>query len=234
MIIIGHRGAAGIEPENTIPSIEAAVRAGVDMIEFDVRVTKDNHLIVFHDASLKRMTGLKKNVDEMTLKEINLTTTHSGHPIPSFHEAMEAAGVLPVLIDCKGSGWADLLHKALKNHTGPTPAVTSVDAQEMFKFAGYRPNVETYISELTKPFEGIYKAKTLGFSGISLNFWVLNPLAYFYAKKNNLKFMIFTVNYRFLARFLHLFYPTAAIITNVPQKLAPLAKRRRDKATKLT
>ena len=226
MIIIGHRGAAGIEPENTIASIEAAVKVGVDMIEFDLRVTKDNKLVVFHDANLLRMAGLNKNIDEMTLKEINTTVMHSGHPVPTFLEAMDAAGEIPVLIDCKGKNWAALLNEELKKHKGPTPAVTAIDTYEMFRFHEFRPDVETYVSELTRPFEAIYKARLLGFTGISLNFWVLSPLAYFYAKRHKLKFMIFTVNRPFFARFLHLLYPQAVIITNVPHKLAPLSKRR--------
>ncbi len=104
MIIIGHRGAAGIEPENTIPGIKAAVREDVDMIEFDVRVTKDRHLVVFHDGNLQRIAGVSKNIDEMTLSEINKTSTHSGHPIPGFAEAMKAAGKIPVLIAALRSG----------------------------------------------------------------------------------------------------------------------------------
>lgn len=232
MIIIGHRGAAGIEPENTVASIEAAVREGVDMIEFDIRVTKDKHLVVFHDGNLQRIAGVGKNIDEMTLSEINKTTTHSGHSIPGFQEAMKAAGDISVLIDCKGKGWAELLHKALMKHRGPTPAVTAVDTQEMFQFSQLRPDIETYVSEFTRPFEGIYKAKLLNFTGISLNFWVLNPLAYFYAKRNGLKFLIFTVNHRPFARFLHFLYPSAAIITNVPDKLMPLTKRSRAEKAK--
>lgn len=230
MIIIGHRGAAGIEPENTIPSIEAAVREGVDMIEIDLRVTKDKHLVLFHDANLLRISGLNKNICDMTLKQINVTATHSGHPIPGFYEAMEAAGSVPVLLDCKGKGWAKPLENALKKYHGPQPSVTAMDTQEMFKFKQMRPDIATYVSELTKPFEAIYKAKLLGFTGISLNFWVMSPLAYHYAKRNNLKFLIFTVNSTFFARFLHLLYPKASIITNVPDKLAPLARRRNEKA----
>ncbi len=115
---------------------------------------------------------------------------------------MKAAGKIPVLIDCKGRRWAEPLNQALKTFKGSAPAVTTIDTREMFRFSQLRPDIQTYVSELTKPFEAIYRARLLGFTGISLNFWVLNPLAYFYAKRNNLKFMIFTVNRPFLARYL--------------------------------
>lgn len=218
-----------MEPENTIPSIHAAVSVGVDMIEFDIQATKDNHLIVFHDDNLQRMAGVNAKIADLTLKEINLTTTHSGHPIPSFHEAMEAAGRIPVLLDCKGKGWAKILIKELKKHKGPTPSATSRNRSELFELAQARPDIETYVSELTKPIEAIYGAKTLGLTGISLNFWVLNPLSYYYARTTKRKIMVFTVNRPLFARFLHFLYPKAAIITNVPNRLAPLSRRRSGK-----
>ncbi len=92
MILIGHRGAAGMEPENTIPSIEASARLKVDAIEFDIRLTKDGALILFHDPNLLRIAGTNRNISDMTLKEINMTITKSGHPIPVISEAFEAAG----------------------------------------------------------------------------------------------------------------------------------------------
>ena len=43
--IVGHRGAKGVKPENTIPAIEYGIKSGADIIEVDVRRTKDNHII---------------------------------------------------------------------------------------------------------------------------------------------------------------------------------------------
>lgn len=225
MILIGHRGAAGIEPENTIPSIEAAVREGVDMVEIDLQVTKDQQLVLFHDQNLLRIAGVNKSISSMTLQEINLLSTKSGHPIPTFQEALEAAQDIPMLLDCKGKGWSQALIKALKHHSGPLPAVTAINTGEMANLAKTRPEIPTYVSELTRPFEAIYKAKLLGFTGLSLNFWVLSPIVYWYARRSGLKFMIFTVNSTILARFLHFLYPHAAIITNVPHRLGPLKRR---------
>lgn len=225
MIIIGHRGAAGIEPENTIPSIEAAVEAGVDMVEFDVRVTKDKQLVVLHDANCKRIAGINKNIDEMTLEELNALTTRSGHHIPRLDEALSAAKDIPVLIDCKGKNWADLLNSALNGQSNII-AVTARDVQELAKFKHFRPQLDTYLNAFIWSFEAIYNAKHSSFFGVAINFWVLNPLVYIYAKRSNLKILIYTVNWPILARFLYFLYPQAAFITNVPHRLAPLAKRR--------
>lgn len=226
MIIISHRGAAGIEPENTIPSIEAAVKEGVDGIEFDIRVTKDKKLVVFHDTNLYRITGKNRNIQDMSLHEINLQSTKSGHPIPTFDEAMEAAGTTPVLIDCKGKGWARLLNQELKKYQNAQVSITASDHHEMYDFMQLRPDVETYVSELTHAFEAIKKAELMGFSGISLNFWIINPMAYLFARRKGQKILIFTVNRTIFARFLHRLYPKAAIITNVPHNLSKLSKKR--------
>lgn len=229
MQIISHRGAAGIEPENTILGIEAAVKEDVDGIEFDVRVTKDNKLVVSHDANLYRITGKNKNVQDMTLHEISLVSTHSGHPIPAFDEAMEAAGNIPVLIDCKGKGWAKIVAKELERHKNKQVSVTATDHKEMYNFVQLRPDVETYVSELSHAFDAIKKADLMGFTGISLNFWAINPMAYVYAKRKRKKILIFTVNRFGLARFLHGLYPKAAVITDFPHRLSKLSKRRRGK-----
>ena len=52
VLVHGHRGARGAMPENTLPAFEYAIRAGVDVLELDLAVTKDNVLVVSHDPSL--------------------------------------------------------------------------------------------------------------------------------------------------------------------------------------
>ena len=56
MLIIGHRGAAGLAPENTMEAFRAGFEAGADMMELDVRLTADKRLVVIHDALLLRTT----------------------------------------------------------------------------------------------------------------------------------------------------------------------------------
>src|SRR5689334_18079587 len=52
VLVHGHRGARGAMPENTLPAFEYAIREGVDVLELDVAVTKDNVLVVSHDPVL--------------------------------------------------------------------------------------------------------------------------------------------------------------------------------------
>jgi len=70
-LIIGHRGASAVAPENTIAAFEAAVAAGADGIEFDVRLSRDRVPVIIHDASLRRIGGVKRRVADMTFNELN-------------------------------------------------------------------------------------------------------------------------------------------------------------------
>lgn len=70
MLVIAHRGASGTEPENTIRSFKKAEGLGVDMVELDVRRSKDGEIVVFHDHSLKRLFGVEKNVADATLDQL--------------------------------------------------------------------------------------------------------------------------------------------------------------------
>ncbi len=68
--VAGHRGWPAVYPENTMPSFRAALEAGVDQIETDVRITKDGYLVLIHDATADRTTDGTGRVDEMTLAEL--------------------------------------------------------------------------------------------------------------------------------------------------------------------
>jgi glycerophosphoryl diester phosphodiesterase len=89
MLRIGHRGARAYAPENTLASFKKALEIGVDAIELDVRRTKDNQLIVIHDADIKRTTNGEGLVSELTLKEIKGFSTEKGEKIPTLQEALD-------------------------------------------------------------------------------------------------------------------------------------------------
>ena len=74
LIVTGHRGAAGLAPENTLASIQLALDLGVDRIEIDVQQTKDNVIIVLHDRTLRRTTdgfGFVKNIEYQDLLKLS-------------------------------------------------------------------------------------------------------------------------------------------------------------------
>ena len=70
-LIIGHRGASAVAPENTLAAFEAAIAAGADGIEFDVRLSRDGVPVVIHDETLYRTSGVRRRVGEMSVNELN-------------------------------------------------------------------------------------------------------------------------------------------------------------------
>lgn len=69
-LIIGHRGASAVAPENTMAAFREAIAAGADGIEFDVRLTRDRVPVVIHDNSLHRTAGLPQRIADLTSSEI--------------------------------------------------------------------------------------------------------------------------------------------------------------------
>lgn len=68
--IIAHRGASADAPENTMAAFELALRQGAQMIEFDVRPTRDDAIVVFHDDTTERWNGRAETVGALTLAEL--------------------------------------------------------------------------------------------------------------------------------------------------------------------
>ena len=67
---IGHRGAAGHAPENTLAAIRKGIELGVDFVEIDVRCTADGILVALHDATVNRTTNGKGPIDRLTLRDV--------------------------------------------------------------------------------------------------------------------------------------------------------------------
>lgn len=107
---IGHRGAAGLAPPgNTLASIAAALRIGVDLVEVDVQRTRDGHLIILHDSLLHPSTTGRGFVRERSLNEIEeLRTVPGGQPIPTLAEVLQAvSGQAGLMLEIKAPGTAD-------------------------------------------------------------------------------------------------------------------------------
>ena len=105
MLRIGHRGARAYEPENTLRSFKKALEIGVDAVELDVRKTKDNHLVVIHDADVKRTTDGEGLVSELTLKEIKEFSAEKGEKIPTLKEILAFLDEkVKILIELKDEG----------------------------------------------------------------------------------------------------------------------------------
>ena len=95
--VIGHRGAMGHAPENTIASVRRAAALGAAWVEIDVRLTVDKHLVLMHDETLDRTTDGKGVVEEATLAEIAALDAgawyapeFAGEPVPTLEKFIDA------------------------------------------------------------------------------------------------------------------------------------------------
>jgi glycerophosphoryl diester phosphodiesterase len=100
MLVIGHRGAAALAPENTLEGIEAAVRARSDGVEIDVRLSADGVLVLMHDPDVARTTSGTGRVDASTAKEL------ARLGVPALDDVLEAAPAeLLLVVEVKGNPW---------------------------------------------------------------------------------------------------------------------------------
>jgi glycerophosphoryl diester phosphodiesterase len=97
-MVVAHRGASVEQPENTIAAFEAAIDAGADAVEFDVRMTADGYPVVVHDPDVSRTTQGTGFVFEMTLEEVRALG------VPTLEEALRClSGRAAVDIEIKNA-----------------------------------------------------------------------------------------------------------------------------------
>lgn len=115
MIKVGHRGARAYEPENTLLSFKKAMELGVDAVELDVRKTKDNEIVVIHDADVKRTTNGEGLVSELTLKEIQGFVADKDQRVPTLEEVLNLVDdKVKVFIEIKETGFEAKLLELLE------------------------------------------------------------------------------------------------------------------------
>ncbi len=228
MKIIGHRGASSLALENSIESIKAAIKAGVDAVEIDIRATKDNKLVLCHDKNTGKVSSESLNINENNISKLLKVRLNNGQYMPSLDQAITAASNTPLFIEGKDSHWARPLFKTLKNYKNLTETcVISFNHQELFTFSQLMPDITVYAAENTNPFEVIRDARLFGFDGIDINFWLLNPLTYFLARIHKLDIIVYTVNKQWIVRFIQVFYPNISITTDTPDQFQFLRKKHR-------
>jgi glycerophosphoryl diester phosphodiesterase len=105
-MVVAHRGASIEQPENTIEAFEAAIDAGADAVEFDVRMTADGHAVVMHDPDVSRTTDGTGLVSDLALEEIRELG------VPTLEETLECLS---------GRAAADIEIKNLPGEPGFTP-----------------------------------------------------------------------------------------------------------------
>src|SRR5690606_34111529 len=102
---IGHRGAAAYATENTLSSIETAIACNVDMVELDVRLTKDKQMVLSHDPYIHGV-GRKLKLRRHTLSQLHHLCLPGGELVTTLEQALSfIKGKALVNIDLKESGF---------------------------------------------------------------------------------------------------------------------------------
>ncbi|MEZ4621975.1 MAG: glycerophosphodiester phosphodiesterase family protein [Caldilineaceae bacterium] len=111
LLIVGHRGAKEVVPENTLLAFQFAIAAGVDAIELDVHLSKDGELMVMHDATIERTTDGRGAIRDFTvaeLKQFNAAAQLAGNEpgkqieIPTLQEVYDfVQGRVPINLEIK-------------------------------------------------------------------------------------------------------------------------------------
>lgn len=111
MLKIGHRGAKGYEPENTLGSFQKAIELQVDGIELDVHLSSDNQLVVIHDATINRTTNGKGLVKNYTAAELQK------HQVPTLSDVFDLVDKeCWINVELKGKGTAKPVVKLIEKY----------------------------------------------------------------------------------------------------------------------
>ena len=113
---IGHRGAAGHAPENTIKSLLKAVELGCDMTELDVHVCGSGEVVVIHDEEVLRTTNGNGFVSQMTLEQLEALDAGEGESIPTLEKVLKTLkGKIQLNIELKGKETPVPVHRIVEN-----------------------------------------------------------------------------------------------------------------------
>lgn len=147
-LILGHRGVPALHQENTLAGVLRAIELGIDGVEFDVFLTKDEKVVLFHDSETERLTGVAGEIQEMTWDEISrlrLQTAISMGQSPEGHERVvfyPKAERIPLLEEVLAAvGDALVMNIELKPPAGPWDRDLGARVAEIVRAAGCQDQV---------------------------------------------------------------------------------------------
>ncbi|MDH4330611.1 MAG: glycerophosphodiester phosphodiesterase family protein [Candidatus Moranbacteria bacterium] len=142
--IVGHKGAAGYAPENTLTSFQKAIDVGCDRAELDVRLTKDNQVVVFHDKEVSALTDGEGFVNEMTLDEIKKLNCGDGEKIPTLQEVVDLCkDKIDLQIELKAEGTPELVNEiVVKNEIEDQVVITSFKENFLKEIKSLNPDLK--------------------------------------------------------------------------------------------
>ncbi len=170
--IIGHRGARGLAPENTLASIDAAIALGVDGIEIDIRVTSDGVPVLVHDPQIVQDDGTSLVIAETTLKNLRAVKPD----LPTLEEALRHVNQrTPVMIEVKPhvntGSVVEVLQQLLDENWDAQQLVLGSKSQKtLWALHKALPQLPTTVIEAWSGLHAVWRARQLGTKRITMNY----------------------------------------------------------------
>lgn len=212
VLVFGHRGAMGYAPENTLPSFRMALEMGVQGVELDVHMSKDNEVVVIHDFTVDRTTNGKGFVKDLTLKQlkeldagIKFGERWRGVRVPTLEEVFrEFGGKVKFKVEIKrGSDYYPGIERRvveLIRKYGVDAQVISFDFEAIKAVRELDLEIETGIIFIGRISWFIDIAKRLGVQWLHANADLIDMKGIEEAHRNGLKVGSWTINNEGLAK----------------------------------
>ena len=201
MKIIGHRGASGYKPENTLSSFRQAIKLGVDMIEFDVYTVKSGEVMVLHDDKLDRTTNGTGSIESKTFTEIRKLDAGGGEKVPLLTEVLDTINKkVPINIELKGTGTAGPVAAIIQHYVTKKGwprklfLVSSFDHSELKAFTTLLPTIPTGALFGYLPFRFWPKIKDTGVTSANISAKAITRRAVNAVHAHGLEVYVYTVN----------------------------------------
>ena len=193
-LVVGHRGAAGLAPENTLASFQRAVALGVHAVELDVQIHAGK-LWVIHDATVDRTTNGRGPLVDLSEQQLRELDAGDGQAIPTLDEVLLALpDSVGVNVELKGAGTAAAVAEAVEGARQEV-LVSSFDHRELRDFADIGvPDIK--IAPLFHKWQEEVWDKAAAFNAWSVNWGVrvATPARLREARKRGLRVLVYTVN----------------------------------------
>lgn len=219
MLKIGHRGAKGYEPENTLGSFQKAIELQVEGIELDVHLSADNQLVVIHDATINRTTNGKGSVKNHTAAELQK------HQIPTLANVFDLVDKRCwINVELKGKGTVkpvvELIEKYIreKNWAYDQFIISSFKWGFLEEVAALNPNIPIGVLTETDLDSAITFAKKIKAKAIHPDFTLLTQDNTAALQKQGFLVFPWTVNERNDIQKIKT-YQVNGIITDFPDRI---------------
>lgn len=228
MLVIGHRGAAGLAHENTLEAMRAGLEAGADILECDIRVTKDGVPVLAHDFHTVRTHRDLSVISLLTLKELHKRLKN---PIVTLEEVLdEFFGKILLNIEIKGRGSGVAAIKLLKKQYIKHPdgwdnvLFSSFHASELRAIRKQSKQAHLSLLHFDNPFLFIAHHRSLKLTAVGFHRLYVNSFALDIAKRTGLFTYAYTVD-RPHAAVLLAQQGIEGVVTNHPDRVLAELKR---------